>query len=326
MKIHYLRINEKKEDENTWSTLLEESGIKKDRNVDVVVGVFDGQECIATGSVLDNIIKCIAVKEDYKGGAVASTLITHLEAVIYETFDSCFVYTKPENMKSFNFLGYKELVTVDDQVVFMEKALNDLEVYLDNIYQEVKVNFSVAAIVMNANPFTYGHQFLAEKASEENERVYIFVVSEDKSFVPFADRIKLVKSGTSHLKNVIVLETGPYMVSQATFPSYFLPNEKDKVNIQAMLDAKLFKEKIAPKLGISKRYVGEEPFSQTTLIYNQEMKRVFKGDLTLVELKRLSKCGREISASCVRKLWRENRFDEIKHLVPETTYKYILSH
>ena len=42
----------------------------------------------------------------------------------------------------------------------------------------------VAAIVMNANPFTLGHQYLVEKAAAENDLVHLFMVSEDASLFP----------------------------------------------------------------------------------------------------------------------------------------------
>lgn len=79
----------------------------------------------------------------------------------------------------------------------------------------------VAAIVINANPFTLGHQFLVEKAARENDWVHLFMVSEDRSLIPFSVRKRLIQEGSAHLDNVIYHETGPYLISQATFPAYF---------------------------------------------------------------------------------------------------------
>ena len=61
----------------------------------------------------------------------------------------------------------------------------------------------IAAIVMNANPFTLGHLHLVEKASKENDILHLFIVSEDKSIIPFNERKQLIMEGTSHLKNII---------------------------------------------------------------------------------------------------------------------------
>ena len=56
---------------------------------------------------------------------------------------------------------------------------------------------------MNANPFTLGHQYLIEKASKENDILHLFIVSEDKSIIPFNIRKKLIIEGTKHLNNII---------------------------------------------------------------------------------------------------------------------------
>ncbi|PUU99564.1 [citrate (pro-3S)-lyase] ligase, partial [Acinetobacter baumannii] len=57
----------------------------------------------------------------------------------------------------------------------------------------------IGAIVMNCNPFTLGHQYLVEYAAAQVVRLYLFVVEEDKSEFPFADRLELVKQGVAHL-------------------------------------------------------------------------------------------------------------------------------
>lgn len=49
-------------------------------------------------------------------------------------------------------------------------------------------NPKIGAIVMNCNPFTYGHQYLIETAARLVNLLYIFVVEEDKSIFPFSQR------------------------------------------------------------------------------------------------------------------------------------------
>ena len=79
---------------------------------------------------------------------------------------------------------------------------------------------------MNANPFTLGHLSLVERAAKECDTVHLFVLSEEASLVPFDVRWKLVTEGVAHLSNVICHPSGPYMISSATFPSYFLKDEQ----------------------------------------------------------------------------------------------------
>ena len=93
------------------------------------------------------------------------------------------------------------------------------------------------AVVMNANPFTLGHQYLIEKAASACSLLHLFIVSEDASLVPFPVRFQLVKDGISHLSNVVLHKTGSYLISNATFPSYFLKDEESAICSHARLDA-----------------------------------------------------------------------------------------
>ena len=115
------------------------------------------------------------------------------------------------------------------------------------------------------------------------------------------------------------------MVSTSTFPSYFLKEPDTYVEVQALLDAQIF-VKIAKVLDISTRYVGEEPISVVTNIYNSILKKVLPiQGVTCKEIPRLEALGQVISASRVRELLARKDYDTIKNLVPESTYKYLLT-
>ncbi|MCI5577183.1 MAG: [citrate (pro-3S)-lyase] ligase, partial [Succinivibrio sp.] len=70
---------------------------------------------------------------------------------------------------------------------------------------------------MNCNPFTLGHKHLVEYAAKLVDYLYIFVVEEDLSAIPFVDRLFLVHENTKHLSNVIVVPSGDFIISQTTF-------------------------------------------------------------------------------------------------------------
>ena len=74
------------------------------------------------------------------------------------------------------------------------------------------------AVVINGNPFTLGHLHLVEYAAQRVDRLYLFVVREDRSVFPFAVRFRLAQEATAHLRNVTVLDTSRYAVSAGTFP------------------------------------------------------------------------------------------------------------
>lgn len=198
-----------------------------------------------------------------------------------------------------------------------------------------------AALVINANPFTLGHQYLVEKASRENDILHLFIVEEDASLIPFSIRKKLVLEGTSHLPNIIYHDSGPYIISNATFPGYFQKDDRAVMESHAELDLAVF-VKIAETLHITKRYIGEEPFSETTGIYNKVMAEklpkngidciiVPREQYTCTEnekkngTKNISSHSFPISASTVRQALKEGNFTLLKQLVPKTTLQYFES-
>ncbi|MCA8631675.1 [citrate (pro-3S)-lyase] ligase, partial [Escherichia coli] len=141
-------------------------------------------------------------------------------------------------------------------------------------------------------------------------------------------RFAMVQKGVAHLPNVTFLSTEDYLVSSATFPTYFLKEKAplEVAAIQATLDATLFKERIAPILEIQQRYVGEEPYSEVTDVYNQAMQQVFGQTITLTIVPRLAIDGELISATKVRKAMVEGDKETLKKFLPATSYQYLVEH
>lgn len=187
-----------------------------------------------------------------------------------------------------------------------------------------KLRPKIGSIVMNCNPFTLGHRYLIEQSSAKVEKLFIFVVEEDKSIFPFADRIELVRKGTADLHNVTVLPSGKFIISSLTFTYYFEKSELQDRVIDPSMDVQIFGEYIAPALGINVRFAGEEPLDNITRQYNETMARLlpqYGVDFQVIPRKETD--GGVISASRVRKLLEENNFEEIKRLVPITTFDYL---
>ena len=153
--------------------------------------------------------------------------------------------------------------------------------------------------------------------------VVLFVLSEDRSLVPYSDRMAMVKAACAKYGNVSVVSSGSYMISSATFPSYFLKDADVVTRTHAELDATLF-TRIAAALNLTRRYVGEEPFSHTTSLYNEALAAVLpKAGVKLVVIPRAQAQGEAISASHVRQLIHDGHIEAIRPLVPETTYAYL---
>lgn len=308
-------------------TLLEQEGIERDKNLDYSVGLFDDDyNLVATGSCFKNTLRCMAVDSSHQGEGLLNKVVTHLMDHQFERGNlELFLYTKCDSAKFFHDLGFYEIARVEGKVVFMENRRTGFSSYLEELEKTRVPGDRVAAVVMNANPFTLGHQYLLETVSRENDAVHVFVVSEDVSLVPFSVRYDLVQKGSAHLKNLVYHPTGSYIISNATFPSYFLKDADTVITSHARLDIAVFL-KIAEALGITHRYVGDEPFSQVTSIYNRVMKEEFEAaGMSCTIIPRKEHDGRAISASDVRLAVKENRLEEIRGLVPDSTYQYFAS-
>ncbi|MBS4462396.1 [citrate (pro-3S)-lyase] ligase [Aerococcaceae bacterium zg-B36] len=308
--------------------LLEQEKIRLDKHLDYTCGIFnEDNQLIATGSCFKNTLRCIAVDSKYHGQGLMNKLISHLVSEQFERGNfHLFLYTKASCRNQFKDLGFYEIAYIENQIVFMENKRDGFKDYLNQLTNiSVQATQSTAALVMNCNPFTLGHQYLIEKAASENDIVHVFVVEEDASVFPYSVRKELVEKGTAHLKNVIIHSTGPYLISSATFPSYFQKDSTAVITSQTNVDCHIFTQ-IAQHLGITRRYVGTEPFSPTTDIYNQTMHKVLhKAGIDVILVPRMENEHGFISASTVRQYLKDNLMDKVKEMVPPATYDFLTS-
>ena len=177
------------------------------------------------------------------------------------------------------------------------------------------------AILMNCNPFTYGHYNLIKYASEQVEKLFVIVVQDDKSVFKFNDRFKMVQNGCKDFSNVIVIPSGKIFGSSMIFPEYFNREEKTDVTIDVSLDREIFTDYIAPILNVKKRFIGEEKTDIITASYNRELKKNLPlYGIEVIEIPRFTdQNGQAISAKVVRNALENNDWDAIYQLVPPTT-------
>lgn len=254
--------------------LLAAEGIRRDANLDYTCGMYDDEmNLIATGSCFGNTLRCMAVSHTHQGEGLMNSIVSHLIEVQFSRGNThLFLYTKCDSARFFGDLGFYEIARINGQIVFMENKRTGFSSYLNSLEKQKESAPRIAALVMNANPFTLGHQYLVEKAASENDILHLFIVSED-----------------------------------------------------AMLDLTVF-TKIASALGINRRYVGEEPTSLVTGIYNQIMsEKLPENGIECVIVPRKENKGAVISASTVRQALKEENWPLLEELVPETTLNYFKS-
>lgn len=322
----------------------------------------DDGEMIAGGGLKDDVIKCVAVDDAHKGEAIANTLVSHLISHANQEGYSCIkLFTKPKNRQLFESLSFRLLAEAPEAILMetgiggisntveaLKKIKEESEKYKEynkeckedskECKEVVKTNLNTSTpqhltttpprggvVVMNCNPFTLGHRYLVESASQMVEHLFVIVVREDRSAFSYQERKAMVTAGTADLKNVTVCDGSEYAISNTTFPTYFLKRLSDATDTQILLDLDLFRRHIAPALGAEVRFVGTEPTDELTRRYNELMMESLGKD-HVVQIPRLENGGVAVSASRVRRAMESNSLKEAAQLVPPTTLPYIIAH
>lgn len=336
-RIHTRIIDPIGEDERAMlAAFLSPLGLDFEDDAELSVMVEDGQKPIATASLAGDVIKCVGVLPDREGeGAAARAVSAVLAEAEARGRRDIFVYTRPRNRAVFESLGFATLAITagsgaEEGVMLMENDANAFDRWSKDIKSRLPGGSAVGAVVVNCNPFTLGHRYLIAKSADacaaDGGNLLVLVVAGDRSSFPGAVRERLVKAGTADLGNVIVVSGGPYCVSGATFPAYYLKEKSQAADLQAALDAELFASRIAPALGIRRRFVGTEPYCQVTAGYNKAMAEVLpRHGVELVQIPRIESGGAAISASAVRAALRDGDMERALALVPPTTADWLLS-
>lgn len=340
--------------------LLSKEGLRQEKNPNLVCAAIDEEgDVIATGALHGKTLRCMAVSSAHRGEGVLNSVVSFLvQEAFAKGLSHLFLCTKTDTSQFFRDIGFYEIASVPGRIAFLENKSTGFSEYLAGLTRESTQRATdagaiedgandiampaapVSAIVLNANPFTKGHLALIEEASRESALLHLFVVTEDASLFPYAIRRRLIEEGCAHLKNIIIHDSGAYLLSSSTFPSYFQKDEDAVTESHASLDASVFL-KIANKLNITRRYVGEEESSHTTEIYNAILRDVLpKAGVELFEIPRKCENGRPISASFVRSLIHDDRLhrsdnlgaplsaeclNELRALLPDSTLAFLQS-
>ena len=324
----------------------------------------DSGEIVAGVGIAGDVLKCAAVSASVRSEGLLAPLVSRIVA---SRPGVCLkVFTKPSYQALFESLGF-HLIASAPLAVLLENG-RGLEEYCAYL-RSVAVPGRTGVVVMNANPFTLGHQYLLSEAMKQVDHLYVIPVREDVSAFPYAERRAMILASaglaaeenyfscsgsknqfssaiampthaeaascpaqTGHLS---VLEGSPYVISAATFPTYFLKDLSTAAETQMLLDLDLYKRWIAPALGVSVRFVGSEPTDALTARYNElipdavvipravmpDPDRASAGPTAIANLSHAD----AISASAVRAALERGSFREAAALCPSTTWPYLLA-
>jgi [citrate (pro-3S)-lyase] ligase len=326
LRFHTVDAGESPQESKQIEQLLTESDLGWDSRVETFVVCRKGAALVACAGIDRNVVKCVAISPAFRGTSLSLQLGGELLKVAMERGHfHLFLYTKPDNTVFFRGWGFYPLVEVRDKVALMENSPIAIRRYCSDLRALRKHGGKIGCIVMNANPFTLGHRYLADVAAESCDWLHVFIVREEASMFSYAERYELASQGLSHIKNITVHHGSEYIVSRATFPSYFLKGKCTVDQCFTAIDLLLFRKHIAPALEITYRYVGTEPACPVTSRYNKDMKHWLETadsrspSIEVVVVPRITLRGSPISASEVRRLLQNKSLQEIKEMVPETT-------
>ena len=272
------------------------------------LGLYEDGKLIGCGFLKGTMLQGLAIDGERQGEGLSAVLVTGLvKLAARRGIRRLRIITKPSMAARLGSLGMSAVADASPYAVFLEFGAG------------------AACLVMNCNPFTWGHRRLIERAAAENPWAWVLVVEEDASVFSFQDRLRLVREGTADLAKVQVIPGGAYVISSLTFPAYFT-RDADLAAAQGALDAAVFARLVAPALKVARRYVGSEPLSPNTNLYNQALReRLPPAGVELVEIPRVETGGAAISASAVREALQNGDWERVRTLTPDPTWNFLRS-
>lgn len=271
----------------------------------------DDGEILGGAGFKGNTIKCVAVKEELRGEGLLPRLLSSI--VSMKPGENLRVFTKPEYGSLFSDLGFKLLARAPEAIL-MENGRG-----LEKVLSSLPSAEGSGVIVMNANPFTKGHEYLIRKALEKVAHLFIIPVREDVSRFSYEERRQMIELAVKGNPRVTVLPGNDYTISRFTFPTYFLKDLSTAAETQMRLDLDLFARHFVPALKVSARFVGSEPADELTARYNRLMAEILPIDT--VEIPRLE----GVSASIVRDALDSGNYGKAAELTPITTHPFLLA-
>ena len=270
----------------------------------------DSGEILAGAGIAGSVLKCLAVSETLRSSGMLVPLVSR---IMSEHPGPLKVFTKPEYQTAFESMGFRLLASAPLAILLENgRGLEQYCAYLHAFRQPG----TTGVVVMNANPFTLGHRYLLEQASARVDHLFVIPVKEDCSDFLYEERLAMIKAGAP--AGVTVLEGSDYVISAATFPTYFLKDLSQAAETHMRLDLDLYSRWIAPALGATIRFVGSEPLDALTNRYNQLITQS-------VVVTRLELDGIPVSASRVRNALSLGRLTEASALCPASTNPYLLA-
>ena len=214
----------------------------------------------------------------------------------------------------------------EGQRTMLSRALAVNSLYLDLYFNDFRPEkgMVVGSIDIHGNPFTLGHRYLIETASKQVDRLFVLLIEDDLGIFSYAERFAMAVEGTQDLQNVKIVPGGPFQATRNVFREYFVKVKPTDMRESATLDTLIFAEIIAKRLGITRRFLGDERHNPKMQFFNELMKEMFPlYGIEVIELPRAQAGRRAISASLARNATVGGDRETLLANIPETTLRFI---
>ena len=153
------------EERERLQSFLASEGLRYDEGIQYSVNLLDENGGIAaTGSLEDNVVKCLLVAPQHREEGLAEKIVTKLFRESLRRGDGhLFVFTKPENEELFRSMGFCRFGQ-SDEAVLMENRADGVLRFVASL-EAPETAGRVGAVICNCNPFTNGHLWLLTQAA-----------------------------------------------------------------------------------------------------------------------------------------------------------------
>ena len=179
-------------------------------------------------------------------------------------------------------------------------------------------------VLIHACPFTKGHKYLVDTALKTVDHLFVFVVAEYFHGYSVFDRYDMVRKALESYNNVTVLQSEKYFVNKQLFPEYGQRTSPLNNTDDVERNEKLLASILCDKLGITHRFIGEEPNDQVTAKYNCIVKKYCEQyNIKCCVVPRMTIDGIIVSAKTFRKMLSAGDIANARKFVPITTLTHI---
>lgn len=131
--------------------LLERCGLKINPGAGYTVGIFEGEELVATGSLNGDMIQMMAVSPDHQGEDLSAMVLTHLINYAFSQGKTALhLFTKPEKADTFTSMGFRLVARADPYAALLEFGRPGIEEFCARLREVAGQDPGEAsALVMN---------------------------------------------------------------------------------------------------------------------------------------------------------------------------------